>query len=655
MLKFWLGWQGELETIRVLDPACGSGAFLIEAFDQLHAEYERANERVRELRGGAELFDLDRLILQLNLYGVDLNEEAVHTAKLSLWIKTAVPGKVLTSLDHNFRVGNSLISDGSVDPKAFDWRAAFPEVFGPAGKEGFDVVIGNPPYIRQEWISPIKPYLQSHYRAYHGMADLYVYFYELGLNLLRAGGRLSFVVTNKWLKAGYGEPLRRLFAEKSWVESIVDFGHAKQIFEDADVFPSIIVAQKPTQHPAPLTARACAIPREQLRISNLSNQIASEGFDIERGRLGSDAWSLEPKAVAELLAKVRANGKPLSEFAAAKPYRGILTGYNEAFLIDSNARDSLISESKKCSEVIKPYVRGQDIKRWHPDWAGLWMIVLKSSENQAWPWSNVGEIAENVFRETYPSLYVRLKPLEEVLRKRQDKGRNWWELRSCAYWDDFERPKLLYKDITWRSSFCLDMDGTFSNNTVYFLPTADRWVLAVLNSPIGWWFAWREAQHGKDEALRYFNTFLEKYPIPQPSEQQRINCENIITGLTELSRSEQNTVRDTLDWLKVEHEIDEPSTRLQNPISLDSDSLISEVRRLRGKKKPLSLAALRNLRDEHTKTLLPAQALAAEARGLEQRVSDLVNEAYGLTPDEVRLMWETAPPRMPIAEPKGIR
>ena len=140
LLSFWLDWQLELGTIRVLDPACGSGAFLIQAFDQLHAEYERTNDRVRELRGHAELFDLDRKILQDNLYGVDLNDEAAHIAKLSLWIKTAVPGKILTSLDHNLCVGNSIVSDKEIDPRAFDWQGEFPEVFHPeTGAGGFDV------------------------------------------------------------------------------------------------------------------------------------------------------------------------------------------------------------------------------------------------------------------------------------------------------------------------------------------------------------------------------------------------------------------------------------------------------------------------------------------------------------------------------------
>ena len=149
LVKFWEAWQDELTTIRLLDPACGSGAFLIEAFDQLHATYQRSNDRLDELRGHRTLFDLDKRILENNLYGVDLNEEAIEICRLSLWIKTAERGKALTSLDHPIRVGNSVVADPAVHPKALDWQAAFPEVFA---QGGFDVVVGNPPYIRQEWL-----------------------------------------------------------------------------------------------------------------------------------------------------------------------------------------------------------------------------------------------------------------------------------------------------------------------------------------------------------------------------------------------------------------------------------------------------------------------------------------------------------------------
>ena len=197
------------------------------------------------------------------------------------------------------------------------------------------MVVGNPPYVRQEWLSDYKPYLQTAYKAYHGMADLYVYFYELGLNVLKPGGLLSFIVTNKWMKSGYGEPLRRLFSEAAWVESVVDFGHAKQIFADADVFPSIIVSRKPTTGPKPTTARLCAIPREQLRIDDLSRQIEAEGVALPLEQLTAGTWQLEPKGVTELLAKLGKNGIALREFTGAETLLGIKTGLNEAFRLST--------------------------------------------------------------------------------------------------------------------------------------------------------------------------------------------------------------------------------------------------------------------------------------------------------------------------------
>ena len=216
----------------------------------------------------------------------------------------------------------------------------------------------------------------------------------------------------------------------------------------------------------------------------------------------------------------------------------------------------------------------------------------------------------------------------------------------------FDQSKILYQDITWRPSFCLDTRGNLSNDTTFFLPTANLWLLACLNSPISWWFLWRTVYHGKDEALRLKGIFMSDFPVPSLSPQSRIaEGEAATSRLIELTQITQATVRDILDWLQVEHEIPEPSTKLQNPIALDSDGLIAEVKKVRGKKKPLGLAAVRDLREEHARTIEPARALAAEARRLERQVGDLVNDAYGLTPDEVRLMWETAPPRMPIAPP----
>ncbi|MGO9465430.1 MAG: Eco57I restriction-modification methylase domain-containing protein [Isosphaeraceae bacterium] len=645
LIRFWESWQDELASIKLLDPACGSGAFLIEAFEQLYNTYQRSNDRLEELRGTRTLFDLDRHILQHNLYGVDLNEEAIQICRLSLWIKTAQRGKVLTSLDHNIRVGNSIIADPAVHSRAFDWRVAFPEVFD---QGGFDVVVGNPPYVRQEWISPYKPYLQSAYRSYHGVADLYVYFYELGMQVLRPGGRLSFVVTNKWLKAAYGEPLRRLFATDAWVESVVDFGHAKQIFEDADVFPSIIVARKPNDGPAPTAARVCAIPREQLRITDLNAQIAAEGFDIERSALAGEAWSLEPKAVVELLAKIRRNGTPLVDFAGVKPFYGIKTGLNEAFLVDTPTKIALVAQDARSAELIKPYLRGQDIKRWSPEWAGLWMIfVRRGTAIDAYP----------AVKRYLAAFRERLEPKPKDWNGGDWKGRKpgsyqWYEIQdSIDYWQEFDKPKILYQEIQFHPSYAVDVNGQLANNKIFFVPSGDLYLLSVLNSPLLWWHNWRYLPHMKDEALTPVGFRMEKLPIARPSDEQRSSIEFSARRLIEITTTQQNICNDILDWLEVEHEIAEPSIKLQSPIDLGSDAFIAEVRKLRGKKKPLSLAALRNLREEHTRTIAPAQALVREAVGLEQQVSALVNAAYGLTEEEVRLMWQTAPPRMPPPGP----
>ena len=652
LLTFWLDWQQELGSIRVLDPACGSGAFLIEAFDQLHTEYERTNERVRELRGFAELFDLDRKILQDNLYGVDLNDEAVHIAKLSLWIKTAARGKELTSLDHRLRVGNSIVADRAIDPRAFDWRAEFPEVFNSeTGINGFDVVIGNPPYIRQEWLSPIKPYLKARYAAYHGMADLYVYFYELGLSLLRPGGRLSYVVTNKWMKAGYGEPLRTLFADKGWVESVVDFGHAKQIFKDADVFPSIIVVRRPNGVGAPENVRVCSIPREQVRVDDLGIQIDQKGFVVARRRLANGAWQLEGEETNALLARLRASASTLSDYANVNPLYGIKTGLNVAYLIDSRKRTELVGRDASCGALIRPYVRGQDLERWTPSASGLYMIALKSSGDHKWPWANAGDDAERIFENTFPSLFSHFEGHREKLNRRSDQGKFWWELRSCAYWELFDKPKIMYQDIAWEPRFCVDVDRTLSNDTVFFIPSGDAWLLAVLNAPVSWWIAWRIVYHGKDEALRLKTIFMRDIPIPLPTPEKLETCANLVSRLMAIVERQRGTMRAMHDWLKVEYEIAEPSPRLRSLFELDSELFVDEVRKARGMKRSLSLAALQNLRGEHARTILPAQAINNESLLVERMVSDLVNEAYRLTPDEVQLMWATAPPRMPIARP----
>ncbi len=647
--RFWNAWLTTLEAVRIVDPSCGSGAFLIEAFDQMFAAYQESQGFLSELTGGPTLFDVRKTILTHNLFGMDLNAEAVATARLSCWIKTAEKGKQLTSLDENIRQGNSVVGEPS---PVEAWRVAFP---GPMAAGGFDVVIGNPPYVRQEWIKDDKPFLQHHYRAFDGVADLYVYFYELGLNLLRPGGRLGYIVTNKWMKAGYGESLRKLYGETAWVESVVDLGHNKQIFPDADVFPCILTARKPDNGPVPDSARVCILPREQTRVDDLSRQIREEGVSVPRSRFGADPWNLEPAGVANLMTKLRGVGVSLREFTGAVPLYGIKTGFNEAFLIDTPTKDAIVAADPGSVALFRQYIRGQDVDRWRADWSGLWMIAMKSSGNYGWPWASTTDPteAEGIFARTYPAVHAHMTQFRAELEKRQDKGVFWWELRACAYWDRFDKPKVMYQDITWNQRFSLDTSGMLSNNTVYFLPTDNLWAMAVLNAPVSWWFAWRTAQHGKDEALRFFTDYLNGFPIPRPTDAQRVDAEAAVRRLIDLAGERQSGRVAVVDWLRVEFGVEKASQKLQDPAGLDPDTFVGEVKK--GRKKGLRVADVKRLKDEFTASVLPLKALAREADTLERRVSDLVNAAFGLTPAEVALMWETAPPRMPIGPPAGTK
>ncbi|MEG4492464.1 Eco57I restriction-modification methylase domain-containing protein [Microcoleus sp. D3_18_C4] len=666
-IKFWKAYRDEvLQKTRVIDPACGSGAFLIAAFDYLMQQYERVDRELNALgykpKNGKSL-EFDRSILSNNLYGVDLLPESAEITKLSLWLKTAEPGKMLTYLDDNIKAGNSIVSDNNVAERAFDWQAEFPQIFADGG---FDVVIGNPPYVRQELLSPIKPYLQANYESYNSVADLYTYFYELGLNILKPGGVLSYIVTNKWLRSGYGEPLRKFFASQGLLEQIIDFGHAP-IFEDADTFPCIVAVRKPnaslciseteseiepgkSEPNSPVIV--CPVPREYLAKINLTQYVQQHGYQISRDRFTANAWSLEPPAVDDLMQKIQRVGVPLKDFAGVKPYRGILTGLNEAFLIDEATKNSLVQADPKSAEIIKPLLRGQNIKRWSPEWENLWIILLKSSSDSVWPWSTANDKAEEVFAQTFPSVYKYMKPMQEKLSKRSDQGRYWWELRSCAYYNVFQEPKIITQDLATYSWFCFVSQEIYPVNTCYLWPTGNFYMLGWLCSPITWWICHHTLQKGINDTLRMFREQVETLPIAPPTDSIRAEVEPIVSRLIEIAKTNQETHRDVLQWLEITYLIDKVGQKLEDFSALSFAEFVAEIRKRMPKTKssdPLGVAGLKAVRETYNEYAPAIQSRKAEALRLEHRLSDLVNQAYGLTPEEIDLMWKTAPPRMPIA------
>ena len=221
------------------------------AFEELARRYRAVQGRLLDL-GVEPAFDSFDEIVTRNLYGVDLNAESVEITRLSLWLKTARRDHRLQSLAATIRCGNSLVNDPSLTDRPFDWHAAFPDVVAGGG---FDIVIGNPPYVRMELLKAVKPYLARHYSVASDQADLYAYFFEKGATILKPGGRLGFISSSTFFRTGSGENLRRFLADGAAIESVVDFGDL-QIFEGVTTYPAILTLRKEAEAGgSPLSSR----------------------------------------------------------------------------------------------------------------------------------------------------------------------------------------------------------------------------------------------------------------------------------------------------------------------------------------------------------------------------------------------------------------
>ena len=470
-LEAWEAYRERLRSLRIVDPACGSGVFLVMAFDYMKNELFRVNDKIAKLEGSRgyteDLLDPDSEILANNLFGVDVNSESVEITKLSLWIKTARHGKELDSLSRNIRVGDSLIESANYAylEHGFDWTTAFPEVMGEEG--GFDIVIGNPPYVRMELLKALKPYLETRYEIVSDRADLYCYFYERGLRLLKPGGRLGYISSNTFFKTRSGKPLRKYLLREATIESVVDFGDL-QIFEGVTTYPAILVLRR---SPAPLKHelrfwKVVALPEANFRAT-----WARSADDYPQAVLDKGSWELEGASMLALRNKIR-SGKPTLKGVYGLPLYGIKTGLNAAFVIDTEIKDRLCAEDARSIELLKPFLEGKDLKRWRAEPRGRWLIYIPKNR---------------VNIDDYPAIREWLLPFRERLEKRATK-QEWFELQQSqeAYAPHFEAPKISYPHFNRDRNFLYEPSGAFSNDKSYMLPFAGLHLLALLNSRVFW-------------------------------------------------------------------------------------------------------------------------------------------------------------------------
>jgi N-6 DNA Methylase/TaqI-like C-terminal specificity domain len=568
-LAYLQAYLAKLRSLTIVDPACGSGAFLIAAFDMLAPEYQRVTARLADLGENID-FDIFDEIVTKNLYGVDLNAESVEITRLSLWLKTARRNHKLQNLEATIKTGNSLIADPAFTDRPFDWHAAFAQVFAqnkPEEERGFDIVLGNPPYVRMEFIKPFKPYLEKHYVVAADRADLYAYFFEKGAALLKHGGRLGFISSSTFFRTGSGENLRTFLSDGVAVESVVDFGDL-QLFEGVTTYPAILTLRKDDGNGQGKSQTG------NLSFLNVTGDIPD---DLERvfiagmqpmflSRLTTGAWRFEPEEIARLRDKIAAGRKTLGE-VYGPPLRGIVTGLNEAFVVDRATRDRLVKADPRSAELLKPFLRGEDVKRWRVESEDLFLINTPKGKV---------DIA------AYPAVEKWLLPFRPELEKRATQ-QEWWELQQAqlAYQERFEGTKIVYQDITAASPFTLDGHGYFLANTCYFIADDSPAILALLNSRLAWSFFQSVTNIARGGYLRLRTEFVEQLPIPDMSPAQCTALAALGQTCTEAARARfatQSAVRHRfLDLAPPERA--KLTTKLENWHELDFAAFQAEIKK----------------------------------------------------------------------------
>jgi len=557
----------DISDLRILDPACGSGSFLIGAYRFLldcHLKWylsekeqkgkipmqpetsqsgKKAKRQPAIYQGQDGEWYLStsekKRILLNNIYGVDIDSQAVEVTKLSLLLKVLenenkatllqqialFKERALPDLSENIKCGNSLIGsdfyerDGQTmlfDEEeqyrinAFDWDIEFPEIFKRKNK-GFDAVIGNPPYVRQETLGPIfKEYVSNNYQTYVSTADLYVYFIEKAHYLLKENALFGMICSNKFIRSNYGAPLRTFLEKETALVKLVDFGELP-VFQGAATFPIIIL----TKNKKSSNQNFIYAPVKRLDFISLSEEVKQIGKKLDDLSLKGRMWTLASSNEIRIFEKMLNRGTFLKNYKNALMYYGIKTGLNEAFVIDSVKKDKIISRDPRSAELIKPYILGDDIRKYHINFCNRFLILIpkgwtdqhtRGSKN-AWAW----------FSQEYKAIAEHLSSFSGLAEKRQDKGDYWWELRACSYYNEIEKPKIVYPDIAKESRFAYDTNKYYIANTVFFISSKDLYLLGILNSKLIFHYFKRNStvlgDADKKGRLRWVRQDVEYIPI----------------------------------------------------------------------------------------------------------------------------------------------
>ncbi|EIT4379325.1 Eco57I restriction-modification methylase domain-containing protein [Campylobacter jejuni] len=424
----------------------------------------------------------------------------------------------------------------------FEWRFEFPEILDDDGNfKGFDLIIGNPPYIRQEELKELKPHLAKNYKVYKGTSDIYTYFYELGFNVLKDNGVLSYITSNKYTRAGYGEALREFLLKNVKFLEYTDLNGIK-VFDSATVDTSILCFEKSKSKDNKF--KYLALSNEILKTCTYDIGLYKDFAEFSQNSLSKESFTFSDENTSALKAKIERIGTPLKEWHGLNIYRGILTGYNEAFIITTEKRNEILAnckdeaEKERTAKLIRKMLRGRDIKRYSYEWAGLWVIGTFPSLK--------------LDIEQYPALKQYLSQFLPRIEQSGEKGcrkktsNKWFETQdNIAYYEEFEKEKIVYPNMNKEFIAFFDNEFFLLNQKCFILSHQSNnkkellYLTALLNSNVNFYYFKQIGAKLGASGYEMSKIFVEKLPIPKINSKNQKIADELINLADEILKAKE--------------------------------------------------------------------------------------------------------------------
>ena len=639
-IEFWTKYREAVKNIKIVDPACGSGAFLITAFEYLLNYNNYLNDKIFDLTGTKDLFsDTTREILQNNIFGVDLNKESVEITKLSLWLKTANKNKTLATLENNIKCGNSLIDDIEIAGElAFNWEKEFPQVFK---NGGFDVVIGNPPYVRvqglkENYLEQTK-YYEKNYVSATGSYDIYALFMEKGFKLINKKGLVSFILPHKFLVTDFGSGIRKFFVEKRAVESLLHFG-SELVFSEASTYTCIVTLSKKN--------------KEKILFKKVNPNKISEIFKWDKmdyNLLSNKNWDLQSEEIYNLIKKLKKQLYTVEEVFKSI-FQGIATSLDDVYVFEGKEEGNIIKGYNKKfdyefeieKELVKPILGGKEVSKY---------CNMKIKNYVLFPYHRINNKMEIVdikyIENNLPLTKKYLENFEKEIKGRE-KGKmsnrqDWYAYIYPKNLDKFDSSKIMTREISLGCNMTYDSEGKIYHNTKVYsfvknkkFNVDDKFYLALLNSKVMWFFIKNTGSEYSGGYYVFKTNYLKPFPLPEIPDNAEMFIEKADKMLF-LNKNLQELSQKFQRLLIRKFELEKLSTKLQDWYLLKFSEFVKELKKAKIK---LSLKDEMEWEEIFLEKKEEAEKVKNEIEMTDKEIDRMVYELYGLSEEEIKIVEE---------------